>query len=116
VPGRYTPEDGLAFIERQHGRLTAGQGVSPDIADHRTDEARGLVILGLRPQPGVAGLGYWLVPSARRQGLARRAVGLMTEWGRGTYTRIEAWVEPVNEASLRVPAASRRAGLLAHPR
>ncbi|MFI7676644.1 GNAT family N-acetyltransferase [Actinophytocola sp. NPDC049390] len=114
VPGQYTPAEGLAFIHRQHGRLVSGQGVSLAIADHRTGEARGLVILQLRPQPGVAGLGYGLVPSARRHGLARRAVGLMTEWGLGTFARIEAWVEPDNEASQRVLAANgfQQEGLL----
>ncbi len=106
VPGRYTPEEGLAFVHRQRERLTSGHGVSLAIADHGTDEARGLVILQLRPQPGVAGLGYWVAPSARRHGLARRAVRLMTEWGLGTFARIEAWVEPDNEASQRVLEAN----------
>lgn len=114
VPARYTPEEGLAFVRRQHERLTSGQGVSLAIARHDTGAAAGLVILQLRPQPGVAGLGYWVVPSARRHGLARRAVGLVTEWGLGTFDRIEAWVEPANEASRRVLAVNgfQREGLL----
>ncbi len=114
VPGRYTTEEGLAFIHRQRERLTTGKGVSLAIADHGTGAARGLVILQLRPQPGVAGLGYWIAPPARRYGLARRAVGLVAEWGLGTFARIEAWVEPDNEASLRVLAANgfQREGLL----
>lgn len=102
VPAQYTPGEGLAFVRRQHERLASGQGVSLAITPHDTDVAAGLVILQLRPQPGVAGLGYWVVPAARRHGLARRAVGLMTEWGLGTFDRIEAWVEPANEASRRV--------------
>ncbi|GAB1514535.1 GNAT family N-acetyltransferase [Actinophytocola sp. KF-1] len=46
-------------------------------------------------------------------GLARRAIGLVAEWGLGTFTRIEAWVEPVNEASRRVLRTNgcRREGL-----
>ncbi|MFC4856327.1 GNAT family N-acetyltransferase [Actinophytocola glycyrrhizae] len=99
VPARYSPEEGLAFIHRQHQRLTSGQGVSLAISHHATGEALGLVILQPRPQSGVAGLGYWVVPAARRHGLASRAVGLMTEWALGRYARIEAWVEPGNDAS-----------------
>lgn len=32
VPARYTPQEGLAFIGRQHARLTDGEGVSLAIA------------------------------------------------------------------------------------
>lgn len=86
VPARYTPAEGLAFIHRQHRRLTSGQGVSLAIASHDSGEALGLVILQPRPQPGVAGLGYWVLPAARRRGLASRAVGLMTGWGSAPST------------------------------
>jgi RimJ/RimL family protein N-acetyltransferase len=116
VPVEYTPEAGLAFIHRQHDRLTEGQGVSLAVADHGTDEALGLVILQPRPQQGVAGLGYWIVPEARRRGLAARAVGLMTGWGLGAsgFARVEAWVEPDNTASQRVLESNgfEREGLL----
>ena len=74
------------------------------IGDGRTSEALGCVVLMLRPQAGVAGVGYWLVPGARDRGYATRAVGLLTTWGldvRG-LDRIEAWVEPGNDASVRV--------------
>jgi RimJ/RimL family protein N-acetyltransferase len=106
VPATYSPGEGLAFVQRQHRRLTSGQGVSLAIASDDTGEALGLVILLARPQPGVAGLGYWVVPAARQRGLARRAVGLMTEWGLETFARIEAWVEPDNDASQHVLAAN----------
>jgi RimJ/RimL family protein N-acetyltransferase len=114
VPARYTRESGLAFIGRQHERLTSGQAVSVAIADHDTDEALGLAILQPRPQPGVAGLGYWIVPKARRRGLAGRAVGLMTGWGLTDFARVEAWVEPDNTASQRVLESNgfEREGLL----
>jgi RimJ/RimL family protein N-acetyltransferase len=38
----------------------------------------------------------------------------MTEWGLGTFARVEAWVEPDNTASRRVLAANgfEREGLL----
>ncbi|WP_211772288.1 GNAT family N-acetyltransferase [Kutzneria sp. CA-103260] len=94
----------MAYIARQHARLTSGQGVSLVIASQHTDEAVGHINLMRRPQPGVAGIGYWIVPSARRRGIASRAISLTTAWGlsAGDFARIEAWVEPDNHASQRV--------------
>ena len=62
----------------------------------------------LRPQAGVIGLGYWIVPSARTHGYATRAALLASDWalGHGGFARIEAWVEPDNVASQRVLAAA----------
>jgi ribosomal-protein-alanine N-acetyltransferase len=104
VPARYTPEAGLAYIARQHARFTTGQGVALAIVEHRTDHAVGHINLMLRPQAGVAGIGYWIVPSARRRGIASRAISLLSDWGLGAggLARIEAWVEPDNVGSQRV--------------
>lgn len=114
VPAHSTRAACLAFIRRQHERLTSGKAVSLAVADAGTDEALGLVILASREQPGVAGLGYWIVPGARRRGLARRAVGLMATWGLTGFARVEAWVEPANTTSQRVLAGNgfAREGLL----
>lgn len=62
------------------------------------------MVLMLRPEAGVAGMGYWLTPQPRGRGYATRAVGLLTAWGLGAQglDRIEAWVEPGNDASVRV--------------
>ena len=104
VPAVYSRAEGLAFIARQHARLTSGQGVSLAITEEATDRAVGLVILQVRPQPGVAGLGYWMVPAARQRGTGSRAVALMSTWGLGAagFARVEAWVEPDNTASRRL--------------
>ena len=114
VPADYTREAGLAFVRRQHERLTAGQGWALAVADHETDEALGFAGLMLRPQPGVAGIGYWVVPRARGRGLAVRAVGLLTGWALTSLVRVEAWVEPDNAPSRRVLEANgfEREGLL----
>lgn len=101
VPPVYSPAAGLAFVERQHGRLSSGQGISLAITRAATDAAIGLIILQIRQLPGVAGLGYWLVPDARGEGLATRAVNLITQWALSRYVRVEAWVEPTNTASRR---------------
>jgi ribosomal-protein-alanine N-acetyltransferase len=66
-----------------------------------------LIWLGVRPQPGVLGIGYWVVPDARGAGLASRAVRLATQWSllHGA-ARVEALVEPGNEPSQRVLRAA----------
>lgn len=116
VPPVFTPEEGVAFVHRQWSRLTDGQGVSLAIADQATDRAVGLVILTVQPQTGVAGIGYWIVPSARGGRRASRAVRLATAWGldRLGFARVEAWVEPDNVASQRtlLAAGFEREGVL----
>lgn len=104
VPERFSEENGRAWIRRQQERTRAGRGWSLAVCDARAAEALGCVALTLRPQEGVAGIGYWLLPEARNRGYATRAAGLLTGWGLGAggLARIEAWVEPGNDASVRV--------------
>ena len=105
VPAAYTEREGRAWIERQLGRLALGEGLSLAIADAADGRARGYVGLLMREHAaGTAGIGYWLVPDARGGGRATRAVGLLARWGRDDagLARVEAHVEPANEASQRV--------------
>jgi ribosomal-protein-alanine N-acetyltransferase len=106
VPSPCTQQAGLAFIERQWARSADGQGWSLAIARCADGQAVGCVTLLLRPQPGVAGLGYWLSPPSRGHGYASRAVALLTTWALQVagLDRVEAWVEPGNSASARVLA------------
>jgi ribosomal-protein-alanine N-acetyltransferase len=104
VPALFTDEEGAAFIRRQWSRIQDGVGVSQAVVDAGTDRAVGLVWLGLRPQAGVGGLGYWVIPSARRRGYAAGAVRLLSDWALSALglDRVEAWVEPDNAPSRRV--------------
>jgi ribosomal-protein-alanine N-acetyltransferase len=103
VPAEYSDSAGRAFIERQWSRLDNGEGISFAIESTLEARAVGLVVLMLRPQVDVAGLGYWLIPSARRCGYATCAVRLLSDWALEIgIKRLEAWVEPENEASRRV--------------
>ena len=101
VPSIWTIDAGRAFIDRQRKRLESSEGVSLAIHAVEFDRAVGLVSMMLRPQTGVVGFGYWVVPSARERGFARRAAVLASGWaiGVGGFARIEAWVEPDNEPS-----------------
>ncbi|OON30593.1 GNAT family N-acetyltransferase [Micromonospora sp. Rc5] len=108
VPKVFSVDAAGAFVRRQWSRVEGGQGISLAVADAVTGQAVGSVVLMLRPQPGVAGLGYWLIPSARGHGYARRAATLATSWALDVagIARVEAWVEPDNEASRRVLTAA----------
>lgn len=108
VPAVYSAEAAMEFVVRQWGRLESGAGISLAIADAERDVARGLAVVLLREQPGVAGIGYWIVPGARRRGLATHAVALLADWALGSLglARLEAWVEPDNQPSLCVLAAA----------
>lgn len=104
VPAPYSQLEGRRFIERQWARQTKGEGLSLAIADRSDDRARGLIALILRPTVGTAGIGYWLVPSARGHSRATRAVRLLSLWALSNagLQRLEAMVEPHNRASQRV--------------
>lgn len=109
VPAPFSVEAGQEWIARQHGRTRDGQGWSLAIAEAESGRAVGCVVLLLRPQSGVVGLGYWLAPDDRGRGYATRAVGLLTSWAlqAQAFARVEAWVEPDNAASV---AVLRRCG------
>lgn len=116
VPRPFSEEAGRAFIERQWGRSASGEGLSLAVAEAGTGTAVGLIALLHRQQPGVVGVGYWIVASRRQQGFARRALGLLSHWALSlpAVNRLEALVEPGNEGSIRVldDAGFRREGLL----
>jgi ribosomal-protein-alanine N-acetyltransferase len=108
VPAVFTADAGRAFVRRQWSRLEHGEGLSLAVADADGGEALGLAVLLVRPQPGVAGLGYWIVPAARRRGRAARAIGLLSGWAlcHAEIARVEAWVDPGNEPSQRALASA----------
>jgi ribosomal-protein-alanine N-acetyltransferase len=110
------PEDAHRLIERKRQLLSDGTGVALALTDTDTDQAVGQVWIGVRPQPGVVGLGYWVLPEARGRRFARRAAQLAAAWALGPLgaSRMEAWVRPENEASLRTVASAgfQREGVL----
>ncbi len=65
---------------------------------------------------GRANVGYWVAARHRGQGVASRALGMISTWGPGlpSVHRLELYVEPWNEASWRSAehAGYQREGLL----
>ena len=116
IPSLFSEEAGRAFVARQWGRSTSGEGLSLAITEAETGIAVGLMILLHRQQPGVVGVRYWMLASRRRRGFTRRALSLLSPWALGlpAVARLEALVEPWNNSSVRVleGAGFRREGLL----
>jgi ribosomal-protein-alanine N-acetyltransferase len=116
VPTTDGEPEALAFIARQHLRLSTGAGYVFAIADP-SDHAVGLIGLFLRHGAGArASVGYWIVESQRRMGYAAEALAVLTTWALELkeLDRIELYVEPWNTGSWRAAesAGYHREGLL----
>jgi len=116
VPAMYSEAEGTAFIKRQWGRQSDGEGLSLAIEGEATSTAVGLIALLFRPEPFVAGVGYWVIPEARGRRIAERAVALLAPWAlhQESVRRVEAFVDPANLASVRALEGSgfKKEGLL----
>jgi RimJ/RimL family protein N-acetyltransferase len=107
----------LAFIERQHQRLSAGQGYSFAITDAADGTPVGQAGLWLRDADhGRASIGYWIAAPHRRRGYTTAALDAVSRWGLTLdgIGRLELYAEPWNEGSWRAAerAGYRREGLL----
>jgi RimJ/RimL family protein N-acetyltransferase len=117
VPTSGRRKDALAYIERQHERLTSGAGYSFAITETGTDEAVGQIGLWLDGcRPGRASVGYWITSRRRGHGYVTAAIQTLSRWGftLDGIARLELYVEPWNEGSWRAAerAGFRREGLL----
>lgn len=102
VPTSGTPEDALAFIDRQHHRLAAGTGYSFAVADSGSDAAVGQIGLWIRDiDDGRATTGYWVAPAFRRRGYVTAALRALTTWvlDLEEVDRLQLYVEPWNRGS-----------------
>lgn len=112
VPASGDEAEALAFIARQHERLTTGQGWSLAVA---LGDGPAVGQIGLWPgKRETASLGYWLLASARGKGVAAKALVAMSSFGLGQFERLELYVEPWNAASWRTAekVGYRREGLM----
>lgn len=103
IPAVYSDEAALAYLARQHQRLTDGTGYSFAIADRSDDRALGGASLWPDEGGTLARLGYAVAPSARRRGVATAALTALTTfaWTLPRLSRLELYIEPVNTGSIR---------------
>jgi len=104
-PSEHTAETVREKIERTRpAQMRTGEAAEFAIADAATDAFLGSIILhGFRWAASQAEIGYWVLPEARGQGVAGRAVTLLAHWAIKElgFNRIEAYVPVDNTASLR---------------
>lgn len=117
VPTTGTYADAVAYIDRQHDRLTAGEGYSFVVADPVSDEPVGNIGLWTpNLARGRVSIGYWIAERYRRHGYAHAALAAVAAWAANLpgVARMELFVEPWNEGSWRVAEANgfAREGLL----
>jgi RimJ/RimL family protein N-acetyltransferase len=107
LPRWGSAEEARDWIVRQRTRLTERVGYSFAIVSCETGAVQGFVGLWLRPDASAA-FGYWILPHARRRGLATHAVGLVARWAHDELgiTILEIAAEPGNTGSIRVAERS----------
>ena len=105
VPASYSYAEGLKWLERQRKNVSENIGLPFCIANAQTDESIGFIGLWLSNlSQSRANFGYWIIPKARRRGIASAALRLLSTWTfeHQAVVRLELWVEPWNVASQRV--------------
>lgn len=117
LPRHCDRDDALAYIARQHDRMRTGYGYSFCVADVVTDEAAGQAGLWLAGLPGGrATAGYCIAPRHRGRRRAADALAALTAfaWSVPGLHRVELYIEPWNESSVRTAevAGYAREGLL----
>ena len=105
VPRDYSSDAARGFVKARLDAAARGEALSFTIRALESERAVGAVNLSTFDwDRRTARIGYWLVRPARGQGLATRAVGLLTKWAVAELglREIEVRVEPTNHESLRV--------------
>jgi [ribosomal protein S5]-alanine N-acetyltransferase len=117
LPAFPTTQQALEWIHRQRGRLAEGIGLSFAIADAESDKAVGAIGLWLQNlSAGRATVGYSVSAAHRGCGIASSALKALTTfaWTIPALYRVELFIEPWNNSSIRVAEASgyQQEGLL----
>ncbi|HEV2772437.1 MAG TPA: GNAT family N-acetyltransferase [Thermoleophilaceae bacterium] len=117
VPSPYTEVDARAFVAAQNERLSRGEAAPFAVVDAERDDFLGSIeVTLLERRSGRGEIGYWVAATARRRGVALRAVGILSEWALGELAleRLELLVEPENRPSQGVAEAAgyTREGIL----
>lgn len=105
VPENQTREDVLQFIESREPVRRSGAPLPLAIAERADNALLGSVsLVNFDWEQRRAALGYWVASWAREQGVATRAVGLLSRWAVTELglARVELGTYPDNAASQRV--------------
>ncbi|MBA3364611.1 MAG: GNAT family N-acetyltransferase [Actinobacteria bacterium] len=117
IPSPYTEEDARQYVDMVSS-WDAGERRAFAIADDESGELLGSIDVRLGE---IGSIGYWVAPAARGQGVATRALRLVSRWAvrEQGVERLELTTHPENIASQRVAekAGFQREGVLrAHTR
>ena len=109
IPAPYSESDARRYVLMTLQAWHDGTSGEFAIVDSASDRLLGSIGLHLGPNPRRHALGYWVAPEARRQGVALRAIRLVTRWGfeHLAIERLALWTLPGNVAS---QAVAERAG------
>ena len=105
VPSPFTYAEGLQWLERQRQHIRKGVGLPFCIVEQQTGVPVGFIGLWLHNlSQGRANFGYWIVPRARKRGIASAALRLLSSWTFENFlvARLELWAEVWNIGSQRV--------------
>ncbi len=109
VPSPYSEVDARAFVAGQNERLSRGEAAPFAVVDAEEGDFLGSIEVTLPDRRSGRGeIGYWVAAAARRQGVALRAVAILSEWALGELAleRLELLVEPENLPSQGVAEAA----------
>ncbi|MCB0882107.1 MAG: GNAT family N-acetyltransferase [Thermoleophilia bacterium] len=117
VPDPYTEADGRAFLALVDRDWAEGNAATFMFARHGAARLDGMVSLSFVAD-GIGVVGYWTAPWARGEGLATRALVLITGWGLGAagLARIDLATLLGNRGSERVAQKAGYAGGQVVPR
>jgi RimJ/RimL family protein N-acetyltransferase len=109
VPHHYTERHARDFIAQCEQDLAAGRELALAVVDAGDRLIGAIGISDFDWADRKAEVGYWVARPARRRGVGRRALGLLSRWALVELglERIELLANPENEASLRL---AERAG------
>lgn len=109
VPSPYSDGEARAFVAGQNERMSRGEAAPFAVVGAEDGGFLGSIeITLLDRRSGRGEIGYWVAAAARRQGVALRALGVISEWALGELglERLELLVEPENGPSQGVAEAA----------
>ncbi len=106
VPENRSLEDARKWITNAANRLETGSGLDLVVKKQNCDEVLGEVSLhSFNWEKRAAKIGWWMLARARGQGLATRAVNLLSAWALNELlSTLVAEIKHGNEASLHLAA------------